>query len=66
MQTEPGYEKTAFRPPEGMEAFHLLGEQTDASIDNLLQRLRVFLLILMRNQRGDTKIWILEFMVPPR
>jgi len=51
MQTEPGYEKTAFRPPEGMRVFHPLGEQADASIDNLLQRLRVFLLIPMRNQR---------------
>jgi hypothetical protein len=50
MQTEPGYEKTAFRPPEGMGVFHPLGEQADASIDNLLQRSRVFLLILMRNQ----------------
>jgi hypothetical protein len=50
MQTEPGYEKTASRPPEGMGVFHPLGEQADASIDNLLQRLRAFLLILMRNQ----------------
>jgi hypothetical protein len=53
MQTEPGYEKTASRPPEGMVVFHPLGEQADSSIGNLLQRLRVFLSILMRNQ-GDT------------
>jgi hypothetical protein len=50
MQTEPGYEKTASHPPEGMGVFHPLVEQADAPIDNLLQRLRVFLLILMQNQ----------------